>query len=802
MSRGGRREPVFTLPRWKLRRNFGGVTKRLLLAALACGLAGAFFWWRFERRIEATRVAVSQPNPGQTNFLASPQPKETERFLNLEAARNQLDRTYWTNEIAALRHEQIFVQLWDELRAGSNTLAILGDFPVGEIRVGTVAPASVREHGIKVSRFQPPFDALTPTRWHDFLVHWSQAGYGLEQSEWRQPRFTPGTNGGSARSTIQVTLHGTNGVKGERFIIRGPLQVEWKASKDPSASPVPQSIDTSGLEILFRTGPAPFVTGPPRDITPVGQFHDQPLLVYDLDGDGQSEIILPARNEVFWNDGTIRFEVKPLLAVPLINVTAAVLADFTGDGHADLLCADQGTLRLFRGDPVGQFTESARPLPATAARLENPFVLTAGDVDGDGYLDFWLGQYKPPAVGGQMPTPIYDANDAFPAFLFMNDRKGGFRDATESAGLAAKRFRRTYSASLVDLDDDGDLDLLVVSDFAGADLYLNDGRGHFTDVTAARLDEPHAFGMAHAFGDFNRDGALDFLMIGMDSPVAARLDHLGLGSPERPDYQRYRPIMTQGNRLYLGGDGKFRQTALSEQVAHTGWSWGVAAFDCDNDGDLDLAIANGHLSDASTAEYESQFWRHDIYVGDSREDRAKEMYFGAVIGHSRSAGASYGGNHLNRFFLNEAGSAFREVAYLLGTSLSLDSRSVVADDLDGDGRLDLLITSYSTWPAAFHGLHLYQNLMPATGHWIGFRLRESKPGFSPIGAKVTLRSPYVTQTRQVVTGDSFLCQHAPTIHFGLGQDTQVTEVEIRWPNGRRQKLAAPGLDRYHVVKPE
>jgi hypothetical protein len=99
------------------------------------------------------------------------------------------------------------------------------------------------------------------------------------------------------------------------------------------------------------------------------------------------------------------------------------------------------------------------------------------------------------------------------------------------AGLAAKRGRRTYTASLADLDADGCLDLAVVSDFAGLDLYRNDGRGHFTDVTDAWVSDPKAFGMAHALADFNADARLDLLMIGMNSPTVDRLEHLGLRRP-------------------------------------------------------------------------------------------------------------------------------------------------------------------------------------------------------------------------------------------------------------------------------
>jgi hypothetical protein len=118
-----------------------------------------------------------------------------------------------------------------------------------------------------------------------------------------------------------------------------------------------------------------------------------------------------------------------------------------------------------------------------------------------------------------------------PAYLLRNDAAAGFTDVTDESGLAAKRWRRTYSASFVDVDGDGDLDLVNVSDFAGVDVFLNDGRGRFTDATMDLGDTRHLFGMAHALADLNGDGQVDLFAIGMDSPTAARMNALGC----RPD---------------------------------------------------------------------------------------------------------------------------------------------------------------------------------------------------------------------------------------------------------------------------
>ena len=81
------------------------------------------------------------------------------------------------------------------------------------------------------------------------------------------------------------------------------------------------------------------------------------------------------------------------------------------------------------------------------------------------------------------------------------------------------------------------------------------------------------------------------------------------------------------------------------------------------------------------------------------------------------------------------------------------------------------------------------------------RLKNFGPGWSPIGATVTISGPAGRQTAQVVTGDSFSSQHPATVHFGLGEFKEVESVEIRWPNGTVQRLDGPAIDRYHPVTP-
>ena len=129
-------------------------------------------------------------------------------------------------------------------------------------------------------------------------------------------------------------------------------------------------------------------------------------------------------------------------------------------------------------------------------------------------------------------------NDGHPAYLLINDGTGRFTDQTAAFGLAPKRHRRTYSASFVDLDEDRDLDLMVVSDFAGLDLYRNNGKGQFTDITDSLGANHYSFGMSHALADFDQDQKLDIYMVGMGSTTARRLESLGLGRPVLKTFSR------------------------------------------------------------------------------------------------------------------------------------------------------------------------------------------------------------------------------------------------------------------------
>ena len=743
--------------------------------------------------------------------------------------RRQLDETVWAQEVAAQKHEETIVKYWDRmLRPEDDKYAVLAEFPFQTITLDTPGETTELDWGIKQTASGGPWKTLDREGWRKFLREMENSGYAIDAIEFHQSSYDVDSDD-NAISVFNVLLNVINEDTAHRWTVNSKLRIEWTGEIDKEGLYVPGALTLFDTSILEREGPTVFEHSAFESMIRPGSC----LVVYDLNRDGFSDILLPGNNIVMWNRGDGQFDELPLFSAPDIAppslVWTAIVADFDRDGYVDLLCSGrykntpgadstspEAGVFLFRGDAMGQFVTPGERVASSSLSLLSPMSVTAGDIDADGDLDVWLAQYKSPYYEGQMPTPFYDANDGHPSYLLLNRGDGIFDDATEAAGLAPKRYRRTFAASFVDLDEDHDLDLLVSADFAGTDIYLNDGTGHFTDETDALLEESANFGMGHTFADFNLDGALDFYVIGMASTTMRRLNQMGLIRPDRPEYLEMRTRMGYGNRMYLAQENRaFRQPEFKNSVARSGWSWGTTSFDFDSDGDMDIYVANGHVSGKTTKDYCTQFWCHDIYTGDSQTNQAiagvfNSTYFPAMNYFSTSfyhglsgpfqQNLSWDGYQKNHLFMNRSGEDFVNVAFLMNAALVEDSRSVISDDFNGDGRPDLLVTTkHADRIGGYATLHLLINRWPVQNNWIGVRLQIEAGGPSTIGVVIRVRSKSGEQLAHIVTGDSFRAQHAPMKHFGLGADTAVDSIEIRWPDGTIEVIKDPAINKYHIV---
>jgi hypothetical protein len=782
----------------------------------------------------AAPTAGSKPADAQGAKPAAP-PAEpnphAEVLEKLDAERQKLAETVWADERLAQEHDLTFIDLWDQLRGSDDPLTTLRNFEFDRIILGAPAEPRTIEHDISVVQFAPGGPTLSAAQWRGLVDEWRAGGLRLVQTEWHHRAFYKAKDGKPARSVMNMVLHITDAKRGARIEIVGNLDIEWAKEKGKNDRWRPAVIDASKVTARMRIGPPGFA-----DVMKLGfenkepgkvpafpvQKSIQPVLVHDLDRDGFPDIILPSLNSIHRFDGKSRYERSEIFpGVRTGNVAAAAILDLTGDGIVDLvLGGNDDWPKVYRGLPRDASKGAAAPyfesegskltgLPEPPAR---PMRFAAGDIDADGDLDLWLAQYKPPYDGGSMPTPFYDSNDGHPGYLLVNKGDGTFEDGTEAAGLAGKRFRRTFSTSFVDLDGDRDLDLITVNDFAGFDLWANDGKGRFTEVTKDWVEDNAGFGMSHAFGDFDLDGKLDAYVTGMTSTTVRRLNRLNAARKDRPEFVEMRTRMTFGNRMLINrsdkpGVGRFREPEYRSNVSHSGWTYGAVTFDVDNDRDVDLYVSNGFVSGTTAKDYCTHYWSHDIYTGDSEEDPVMLEHFSAKWDKEVANGArgSWNGFEHNHLFLNLGGGRdFVNAGWLFDVAFEADGRALVADDLDRDGRVDFIVVTKHFKPngkEALDELLVYQNLIPSQGDWIGVTVPPVK-GRSPLGATVRVETDKGTQIDVITLGESYKAQRSNTRHFGLGRGTRLKSISVEWPDGHRRELKEPAPNRYHVLAPE
>ncbi len=750
--------------------------------------------------------------------LGGPEPGKGTKIpkgVSLEAQEQEtMDQILWRPEVVAQDYEEVIVGFWDLLRTTpvEDRLAVFTKMPFGSILLGELKGEEAWEDGmIRRSTGAERGVSLTMMEWLEKLKRFDPQEWQVRGSEWRHTNFLPPIPGRGARSEVEFALYVTRGEE-ERFQVEGTLGIAWDLEPGRDGRPKIKEIDAGSYTVVSRAG-APWWEDVMRVVPETMKAGVDamvgPVLVRDLDRDGLPEIILGGQNLLLRNKGSFRFEEEPLFADPVRRLRSGIVEDFNGDGALDVLGVDEeGAAWLLRGREDGRLARSAeRPWMQVA---EGAGVMTAGDVDGDGDLDLWFAPYKPPYLGGQMPTPYYDANDGFAGSLFINDGNGMFADGTEEAGLGEKRRRRTRSASWMDLDRDGDLDLVVVSEYAGLEIYRNDGSGKFVESGKTFFDETHGFGMAHAFGDFDGDGRTDLYMAGRTSSAASRLNGLGIKRDDSVENGLMRRPMTFGNRLYQAQGERLLQTKLNQDCAEAGWSWGTTAIDLENDGDEEIYVANGHLSGASARDYSSCYWRHDSYVKAPEENAETALL---LTDHFRTEGMrgleegliSWGGHQHNRLYLNREGEEFLEVGFLSGIGHVADCRSVVGADLDADGREDLLVVEQRREQGAGGALRqtllVHRNVVPQTNHWLGVRLRGSG-SVSVEWARVVVTGRFGTREQVVVSGDSFMAQQPAVALFGLGGHEEVERVEVFWPGGGRTVREGARVDGYLLMRPE
>ncbi|MDA8019252.1 MAG: CRTAC1 family protein [Thermoanaerobaculia bacterium] len=478
------------------------------------------------------------------------------------------------------------------------------------------------------------------------------------------------------------------------------------------------------------------------------------VVLFDYDGDGDPDLLyvdsgtVPGyqgdepRTRLLRNDGiqalggrTVQTFVD-VTEVSGIVVTSygmgATAGDVDGDGDLDLYVTAWGPNHLFLNQGDGTFVDAS----VRAGVAVPTWSASAGfaDADGDGDLDLYVTDYvdfswdNNPVCGvrekGRRSYCHPDVYAGMPDHLFRGRGDGTFEGASEQAGIThfedgQARLGKGLGVVWSDLDGNGAPDVYVANDMTPNFHFSNLGDGAFEEIAVlvgtavSHLGHEEA-GMGVDAADFDSDGHLDLFVTHLDLQTNAFYGNLGGG-------------------LFV--DRRFVTGVAEASMLKVGF--GTDFADLDNDGDLDLAVANGHIV-------------HNV--------------------EEWGTGTTY--KQENQLFENEGGKYLRVQSS--GVDLVRSSRGLATGDLDADGDLDLVVTNSND------DAEVYENLADAGG-WLQVDIRTDLPGNRQgIGAKVYVRTGSLTQLREVRTASSYLSQNPLTVHYGLGEATP-EELRVRWP---------------------
>jgi Flp pilus assembly protein TadD/peroxiredoxin len=515
----------------------------------------------------------------------------------------------------------------------------------------------------------------------------------------------------------------------------------------------------------------------------------------DFDGDGYDDLYVcqPAGlpNRLYRNRGDGTFiDVTEKAGVGLLDGTSSALfADLTNNGRQDLIVVRTSGPLLFinRGDGTFELKPDAfhfaRPTQGTFTGV------AIADYDRDGLLDVYFCTYSfyQGLSEYEYPKPYYDAQNGPPNFLLKNRGEHTFEDVTVPSGLDVSNNRFSFCCGWDDYNRDGWPDLYVVNDFGRKVLYRNNGNGTFTDVSAEAGVEDPGEGMSMIWFDYDNDGGDDMYVVNMWEAAGRRVTKQPEFMPTAPEnIRRVYWEDAAGNTLLHNerASGKFHDVTEGSGIPVGGWNWGSDAWDFDHDRYPDLYVANGFISGAKKEDLSSFYWRQVAArsLDSGGQSKAYADAWSAINEFIRSD-YTWSGYQRNNFYLNNRDATFTEAAGLLGLDCVEDGRSFALSDIDGDGRLEIILKN-RTAPQ----LRVFHNELSPIGGAIMFSLRGNKSNRDAIGAIVEVVTTAGRQQKTLRAGSGFLSQNTKMLHFGLGEVAGPIRAIIEWPNGEKQVL--------------
>jgi hypothetical protein len=485
----------------------------------------------------------------------------------------------------------------------------------------------------------------------------------------------------------------------------------------------------------------------------------------DYDNDGWMDIYLinsgpcdfyqpaaPLRNALYKNnrDGTFTDVTAKAGVTGNAYGMGIAVGDYDADGFADLYVTQYPNSILYHNNGDGTFTDVTAKAGVAALGWGTSAVWF--DYDNDGKLDLFVCRFadfsksKNVFCGGRGTGERYyckpNVFKPMPGWLFHNNGDGTFTDVSRESGIAGVP-GKAWGVVAADLNNDGLMDLFVGCDTSPNSLFMNRGHGKFEDTGLLAGVAFSPFGVARSgmgvdAADYNQDGWLDLFVANVDHEM----------------YSLYRN----------GKDGTFEDVSVHTPIGATTRmmsGWGLKFFDYDNDGDVDLMIANGHPDLTIEAHHADLQYRESL------------LLFKGSGGAWTNVSA-------------QAGPAFAQ---------RFAARGMAIGDFDNDGAVDVLVAVNDGAPV------LLKNNAAQHNHWLGLKLVGTHSNIDAVGARIRYQSGELKRQRTKVGGGSYLSSHDPRIVLGLGARTKIDWLEIEWPRpgGAATRLTDLPIDRYITV---
>ena len=490
----------------------------------------------------------------------------------------------------------------------------------------------------------------------------------------------------------------------------------------------------------------------------------------DYDNDGWMDIYLinsgpsdfykpgkPLRNALYRNnrDGTFTDVTEEAGVAGGTFGMGVAVADYDNDGWPDIFVTAYGNCILYRNNHDGTFTDVTKK-----AGLETPGWTTSAvwfDYDNDGRLDLFVcsfvdyGKTEHLSCGdNKLGRHYYCIPRVFrgtASFLYHNNGDGTFAQVQKGTDIE-RSFGKSLGVVATDINNDGLMDLFVANDTVQNFLFINRGKdksGKWQFEESALAAE-----VGYSEGGRARSG------MGVDAAdiFNSGFQDLFVSNVDQEMFSLYRNLKNETFRDSAHANGVAQSTRLLS-------GWGLKFFDYDNDGSVDLILANGHPDDM-IENYSAQVRYKEPLVLFHQED-----------GKLRDVSA-------------ESGTLFTK---------SFPARGLAAGDFNNDGLIDILIANNGGAPV------LLKNQSAPNNNWLGLKLRGLKCNRDAIGAKIRWSAGGVVRSRLRNSGGSYLSSHDPREVLGIGSARQMDWVEITWPkpSSKVQRIERPKLNRYLTV---